>query len=431
MASPHQQVIRGRHVGRSQTGAAKRAVHLAPPEAASAAGLRYVSDDGPGIRRVKRGRAFAYLRPDGRPVRDAKDLARIRSLVIPPAWTEVWICSSAKGHIQAVGRDARGRKQYRYHPRWRESRDEAKYGRMVAFGRTLAKIRARVEEDLARPGLPREKVLAAVVRLLERTLIRVGNEEYARANRSFGLTTLRSHHVDVAGPKIRFQFRGKSGKQHAIGIQDRELSRIVRRCQELPGQELFQYLDEGGHRRSVKSEDVNGYLRVVCGQPFTAKDFRTWGGTVRAAFALAACDPVTALNKARKNVVNAIEEVSRRLGNTPSICRKCYVHPVVIESYMDGVLAQALGRRRKPSGRAMAGLGPHESAVLRLLEKRVASSPAGADDRLRRELTASLAALRRQTRTPRAARYSPDGATGGVGRRPKPPAPPGAATNRA
>jgi DNA topoisomerase I len=392
-------------VGRTEAGfAGKAALGVAPSEAASAAGLRYVGDDAPGIRRSKRGKTFAFVRPDGRPLRDPRELLRIRALVIPPAWTDVWICTSPKGHIQAIGRDARGRKQYRYHPRWRASRDEAKYGRMVAFGRTLPKIRARVEEDLARPGLPREKVLAAVVRLLERTLIRVGNEEYARANRSFGLTTLRSHHVDVAGPKIRFQFRGKSGKQHAIGIQDRELSRIVRRCQELPGQELFQYLDPAGHRRSVKSEDVNRYLRAITGQPFTAKDFRTWGGTVRAAFALAACEPVSALNKARKNVVKAIEEVSRRLGNTPSICRKCYVHPTVIDSYMEGVLVEALGRRRRPSGRGLAGLSAHESAVLRLLERRLAGPPESPDDRLRRELKVSLAAARRQKRATRAAR---------------------------
>jgi DNA topoisomerase-1 len=376
------------------------------PEAATAAGLHYVSDRTPGIRRQKSGKSFVYSHPDGRRLRDAKTLARIRSLVIPPAWTDVWICPSPRGHIQAVGRDARGRKQYRYHPRWRATRDEAKYGRLVAFGRTLARIRARVDADLARAGLSREKVLAAVVRLLERTLIRVGNEEYARANRSFGLTTLRSHHVDVAGPRIRFQFRGKSGKQHEIGIEDRELSRIVRRCQELPGQELFQYLDPSGHRRSVKSEDVNRYLRSITGQPFTAKDFRTWGGTVRAAFSLAQHEPVTVLSKARKNVVRTIEEISLRLGNTPSISRKCYVHPAVVDSYMEGVLREALGRRRKSPRGTVAGLTPHESAVLRLLEKRLAEAPASEGEKLQRELKASLAVARRrkQSRAPRAAR---------------------------
>jgi DNA topoisomerase-1 len=376
-------------------------------EAASAAGLRYVTDGAPGFHRHKAGEGFVYRRASGRPLRDAGTLARIRSLVIPPAWTRVWICASPRGHIQAVGRDARGRKQYRYHPRWRESRDEAKYGRMVTFGQALPRIRARLEEDLARRGLPREKVLAAVVRLLERTLIRVGNEEYARANQSFGLTTLRAHHVDVAGRKIRFQFRGKSGKQHEIGIEDAELSRIVRRSQELPGQELFRYRDPSGHVRSVKSEDVNRYLRSITGQPFTAKDFRTWGGTVRTAFALARNEPAAARTTARKNVLRAIEEVARRLGNTPSICRKCYVHPAVVDSYLEGGLHEALGRRRRTKVRALAGLSPHESAVLRLLQRRLPPAAVSADERLRRELKASLAAARRETRAPRAARRRP------------------------
>ena len=363
-------------MGRSQVKMAKaNDLHLPPSEAATAAGLHYVSDATPGIRRRKSGKSFVYARPDGRPLRDAKTLTRIRSLVIPPAWTDVWICASSQGHIQAVGRDARGRKQYRYHARWRETRDEAKYGRMVAFGKALPRIRERLAEDLGRPGLPREKVLAAVVSLLVRTLIRVGNEEYARANRSFGLTTLRSHHVDVAGGRMRFQFRGKSGKQHEIDLTDDALSPIVRRCQELPGQELFQYLDPSGHHRSVKSEDVNRYLRSITGQPFTAKDFRTWAGTIRAAFSLAKHTPVTSLARARKTVVRVIEETAQRLGNTPSICRKCYVHPVVIEAYMDGVLREALGRRRKSPGRAVAGLTPHESAVMRLLERRLAPGP--------------------------------------------------------
>jgi DNA topoisomerase-1 len=405
-------------MGRTEVGAAKaNGIHVRPQEAATAAGLRYVSDRSPGLRRRKAGKAFAYTTADGRAVGDARTLTRIRSLVIPPAWADVWICPDPRGHIQAVGRDARGRKQYRYHPRWRESRDEAKYGRMVAFGRTLPRIRARVDEDLARSGLTREKVLAAVVRLLERTLIRVGNEEYARANRSFGLTTLRSRHVDVAGRRIRFQFRGKSGKKHEIGIEDGGLSRIVRRCQELPGQELFQYADASGHRRSVRSEDVNRYLRAITGQPFTAKDFRTWGGTVRAAFSLAQGDPVTALSKARQNVVRAIEEVAKRLGNTPSICRKCYVHPAVVDAYMEGALREALGRRRKSVARAVAGLTPHESAVLRLLEKRLARGPVSEDDRLRRELKASLSAARRQ-RAPRAALRAPASPGGSGPRRP-------------
>jgi DNA topoisomerase-1 len=396
-------------MGGTQAGGQAHPHHLPAPEAATAAGLRYVTDAAPGIRRDKAGKGFVYRHPGGRPLKEERTLARIRSLVIPPAWTDVWICPNPQGHLQAVGRDARGRKQYRYHARWRESRDEAKYGRMVAFGRALPRIRARLEDDLSQRGLPREKVLAAVVRLLERTLIRVGNEEYARANRSFGLTTLRSHHVDVAGRKIRFQFRGKSGKEHEVGIEDAELSRIVRRCQELPGQELFRYVDAAGHVRSVKSEDVNRYLRGVAGQPFTAKDFRTWGGTVRAAFALARQGRVGAVTQARKNVRRAIEEVARRLGNTPSICRKCYVHPAVVDSYLDGVLDEALGRRKHRPGRAVAGLSPHESAVLRLLERRLAAGPVSEDVRLRRELKASLAVARRtrQRRAPRAALRRP------------------------
>ena len=395
-------------MGATRTARTGGNLHLPPPEAATAAGLHYVTDTGPGLRRRKSGKSFSYMRPDGRPLHDEETLGRIRSLVIPPAWTDVWICPTPTGHIQAVGRDARGRKQYRYHPRWRETRDEAKYGRMVAFGKTLPQIRRRVDEDLGRRGLPREKVLAAVVRLLERTLIRVGNEEYARANRSFGLTTLRSHHVDVAGGRIRFQFRGKSGKEHEIGIEDRELSRIVKRCQELPGQELFQYLDPAGQGRSVKSEDVNRYLRSITGRPFTAKDFRTWGGTVRAAFSLAQHEPATGLAKARKNVVRAIEEVSRRLGNTPAISRKCYVHPAVVESYMDGELRAALGRRRKSPGPMVRGLTPHEAAVLRLLERRLVAGPPSEDAKLGRELKASLAAARpKRRRAPRAARALP------------------------
>jgi DNA topoisomerase-1 len=399
-------------------GARAGGVHVPPREAAASAGLRYVSDRAPGLRRRKAGKGFTYASPDGRRLRDARTLARIRSLAIPPAWTGVWICADAHGHLQAVGRDARGRKQYRYHVRWRETRDEAKYGRLAAFGRTLPRIRSRVEEDLARPHLPREKVLAAVVRLLERTLIRVGNEEYARANRSFGLTTLRAHHVDVDGHRIRFQFRGKSGRQHEIGIEDGELSRIVRRCQELPGQELFRYVDASGHGRSVRSEDVNRYLRAIAGQPFTAKDFRTWGGTVRAAFALARHEPVRARSHARKNVLRAIEEVSRRLGNTPSICRRCYVHPAVVASYMDGALRAGLGGRRPRAGRPIAGLSAHESAVLRLLTARLAPGPPDGDDRLRRELKASLAPAR-QERAPRAARRGPGGPPGSAPPRPR------------
>src|SRR5881396_2020055 len=257
-------------------------------EAAAAARLRYVSDARPGIQRIRVGRGFKYSSADGTEVTDPQALQRIRSIAIPPAWMDVWICPTATGHIQAVGRDARGRKQYRYHSRWREVRDQTKYARLIEFGRALPRIRKRVEQDLGRAGLPREKVLAAVLRLLETTLIRVGNEEYARHNHSYGLTTLRSQHVTIDGTRLRFEFRGKGGKRHAVALTDRRLARVVRRCQELPGHELFQYLDDEGNRQSIDSADVNAYLREIGGDDFTAKDFRTWGGTVLAAFALAA-----------------------------------------------------------------------------------------------------------------------------------------------
>ncbi|HEX6738652.1 MAG TPA: DNA topoisomerase IB [Vicinamibacteria bacterium] len=335
-----------------------------PPDAA-AAGLRYVSDAKPGIRRLRRGRGFRYVGADGAAVRDPVVLARIKKLAIPPAWTEVWICPLAHGHLQASGRDSKRRKQYRYHTRWREVRDEAKYGRMVAFARALGRIRARTARDLARPGLPREKVLATVVRLLEATHIRVGNEEYARQNRSYGLTTLRDSHASVSGAKLEFRFRGKGGKEHVVGIQDRRLSRIVKRCQELPGYELFQYLDEAGERRGIESADVNAYLREVSGEDFTAKDFRTWAGTVLAAWELCEMEAGLSERRAKRNVAQAIEAVSERLGNTPAICRKCYVHPTVIESYLDGSLARTL--RRRAAAMREAGLRPEESMVLALL----------------------------------------------------------------
>jgi DNA topoisomerase-1 len=342
-------------------------VHLAAPAAATAAGLRYVGAGAPGLRRRKAGKGFVYLRPDGERLRDARELERIRGLVIPPAWSDVWICASPEGHIQAVGRDARGRKQYRYHPRWRTSRDEAKYGRMVAFGKTLPRIRARAEEDLARPGLPREKVLALVARLLERTLIRVGNEEYARANRSFGLTTLRSHHVDVAGRKIRFQFRGKSGKEHEVGIQDLGLSRIVRRCQELPGQELFQFVDEDGEVRDVTSDDVNDYIREASGGDFTAKDFRTWAGTVLAYRALRALQPGVGEGAAKRNVVEAIRQTADRLGNTPAVARGSYVHPAVLEAYLAGSIPGALVEAAEEQATPPTSATPREEAAVRAL----------------------------------------------------------------
>ncbi len=300
-------------------------------------------DDGPGIRRLRAAKRFRYVDERGRAVRDAKTLARIAALAIPPAWRDVWICASPNGHMQATGRDARGRKQYRYHARWREKRDETKYDKMILFGLSLPKIRARVDEDLGRAGLPREKILATVVRLLETTLIRVGNEEYARSNHSYGLTTLRARHVDVAGGKVRFEFRGKSGVRRAVSLHDRRLARIIRRCQDLPGHELFQYVDDDGGRRAIDSQDVNDYLRDITRQEITAKDFRTWSGTVLAAGALRAATQAGA-RPSKQAVMRCIEEVAARLGNTKAVCRKCYVHPAVIDAYLDGSLDGALGR---------------------------------------------------------------------------------------
>ncbi len=343
-----------------------------PIESAREAGLRYVSDDRPGIRRVRRGNGFRYVQPDGQPVRDRDTLRRIRSLAIPPAWTDVWICLLANGHLQATGHDARGRKQYRYHPRWRAVRDETKYDRLIAFGQALPRIRARVEQDLAQPGLPRSKVLATVVRLLETTLIRVGNEEYARTNGSFGLTTLRNRHVSVEGESVRFSFRGKSGIRHTIRVDDRRLARIVQRCQDLPGQELFQYLDDDGTPRDIDSADVNAYLHEIAGQEFTAKDFRTWAGTVLAARALQEFESFDSQTQAKRNIVAAIESVSKRLGNTKAVCRKCYVHPAVLNAYLDGSLLETLRQRvEKEIAGSLAELPPEEAAVLAFLQARL------------------------------------------------------------
>ena len=321
-----------------------------PAESAREAGLRYVTDAQPGILRRKAGQGFRYVDADRKAVRDAETLKRIRSLVIPPAWTDVWICANPRGHLQATGRDARGRKQSRYHPRWRAVRDETKYERMLLFGTALKGIRERVEADLARPGLPREKVLATLLRLMERTLIRVGNEEYARENHSYGLTTMREKHVTVTGSTVTFRFRGKSGKQHTVGVQDRRLARIVGRCQDLPGYELFQYVDEGGEPHTIDSADVNAYLREISGEDFTAKDFRTWSGTVLASRALREFEAFGSETQAKKNVVQAIKAVAERLGNTPAVCRKCYVHPAVLECYMAGKLAQSVRRKIDESG---------------------------------------------------------------------------------
>jgi DNA topoisomerase-1 len=302
-------------------------------------------------------------------VADSADLARIRALVIPPAWTDVWISPDARGHLQATGRDARRRKQYRYHPRWREVRDETKYGRLLAFGRALPVIRRRTEADLRRAGLPRAKVIAAVVRLLEKTLIRVGNDEYARTNHSFGLTTMRDGHVKVSGSRVRFIFRGKSGIDHELQLDDRRLARIVRQCRDLPGQELFQYLDETGSIVDLGSSDVNTYLHDVAGEPFTSKDFRTWAGTVLACELLRKLDAAPSDTQAKKNIVRAVEEVARQLGNTKAVCRKSYIHPAVIEAYMAGSMGKALSAR---AAHAMGRMTSTEAAVLGLLQRRLA-----------------------------------------------------------
>ena len=344
-----------------------------PQAAAAEAGLRYVSDDQPGYTRKVRGKKFAYFDTEGKEIRDEARILRLNRLAIPPAYKEVWICPSPNGHLQATGRDDRGRKQYRYHDRWREVRDENKYEKMVVFARALPKIRRRINRDLKRRGLPREKVLATVVQLLERTFIRVGNEEYARANKSFGLTTLRNRHVKVRGTKLHFRFRGKSGKEHDIPVEDRRVARIVRKLQELPGQELFQYLDEKGECRQITSDDVNGYLAAVAGDVFTAKDFRTWAGTVLAALALKEFEPFENKSEAKKNLKLAINAVAKILGNTPAICRKCYVHPAVLETYLDGTLIAGLKTQTENALLHGAnGLRSDERAVLTFWQERLA-----------------------------------------------------------
>lgn len=351
----------------------KKPLPLDPLASAAAADLRYTDDTGPGIRRVACGKGFSYRRADGSVVRDTPTLRRIASLVVPPAWTKVWICPYPDGHLQATGRDARGRKQYRYHPRFREIRDQTKYERMLSFARALPKIRTRVDADLGKPGLARERVLATIVRLLEVTLIRVGNEEYAKENASFGLTTLRTRHVDVTGSNIRFRFRGKSGVVHALEVQDRRVAKIIAKCTDLPGQVLFQYEDESGKHVTIESAEVNAYLREIAGAEFTAKDFRTWAGTVLAARALRNLVLVEASATAlKRNVVTAIKEVSSRLGNTVSVCRKCYVHPEILGAYLEGALdleptppSLAAGAEHPPT------LSAHEEAVLAFLDARL------------------------------------------------------------
>jgi DNA topoisomerase I len=345
-------------------------------EDAHEAGLVYTSDSEPGIRRVRKGKGFGYVDVGGGALRDRATLERIRALAIPPAWKDVWICARPRGHLQATGRDDRGRKQSRYHTKWHEMRDADKYARLVGFARTLPRIRRRVARDMRQRGLPREKVIATIVRLLETTFARVGNEEYARDNGSFGLTTLRDRHVTVRGASVRFLFRGKSGRDHELGVTDRRVAAVVKRCEELPGQMLFQYVGEDGIRGTVTSDDVNNYLRETTGEDFTAKDFRTWAGTLLAACALRDLARFESASEAKRNVVAAIDEVARKLGHTRAICRRAYVHPAVIETYLDGTLDSALDRERAMDGRRLRA---DEAAVLALLKRSArmqASKPA-------------------------------------------------------
>lgn len=327
--------------------------------------LVHSDDSAPGIRRERRGRGFSYRRPDGRLLREPDELARIRSLAIPPAWTKVWISPSPRGHIQATGRDARGRKQYRYHAAWTAVRDADKYARLEAFARALPALRRRVRDDLALRGLPRRKVVAAVVHLLERTFIRIGNDEYARTNGSYGLTTMRDRHALVSADTVRFRFKGKSGKVHDATFADRRIARVVKRCRELPGSRLFQYLDDRDVVREVTSSDVNAYLRKVMGQAFTAKDFRTWAGTTAAVELLLAAEPGDTERARNATVVDAMSSVAEALGNTRAVSRRCYVHPVVIDGYLDGTLHQRL---KRPLA-AVRGLRYAEVAVLALLRR--------------------------------------------------------------
>jgi len=349
------------------------ATQVAPAESARAVGLRYVSDDRPGIRRIKDGEGFRYVDEKG-PVTNETVLKRIRSLAIPPAWTYVWICPHEDGHLQATGRDAKGRKQHRYHPRWREVRDATKYERMIDFGKILPRIRQRVARDLARPALSREKVLATIVRLMDLTFIRVGNDEYAKQNHSYGLTTMKDQHAKIRGGTVQFSFRGKSGKYHTIEVEDRRLARIVKRCQEIPGQELFQYYDAEGARHDVTSGDVNDYLREASGADFTAKDFRTWAGTVLAAQALEGCPEFTTKRQAKKNLKQAIATVAEKLGNTPAVCRKCYIHPFILDGYSrkklpcNGAATPVNGDHAiKGSARPATSLAAEEKQVLDFL----------------------------------------------------------------
>ncbi len=346
-----------------------------PRAAAKAARLHYVDAARPGISRDKGPDGFVYRGPDGAPVTDEKVIERIRKLAIPPAYTDVWICRDPRGHLQAVGRDARGRKQYRYHPDWRAIRDEAKYGKMLLFGQKLPEIRAHVAHDLALPGLPRRKVLAAVVALLEKTLMRVGNEEYTRTNKSFGLTTLRNRHARIRGTEVVLDFRAKHGIQQHVELRDRRLAGILKRLQDIHGQELFQYLDEDEQRHGISSQDVNEYLHEITGEEITAKDFRTWAATNLAALALHELELFDSQAKAKKNLLHAVEKVSKLLGNTPAMCRKCYIHPAIFDGYLDGSLVEALKQRAdaalEPQAAAHTDLTAEEVAVVAFLSRKL------------------------------------------------------------
>lgn len=347
---------------------------LSADSAASAktASLHYVSDEMPGIKRIRNGSGFVYVGAGGKVIRALAKRRRIESLAIPPAWTNVWICPRQDGHLQATGRDGKGRKQHRYHQRWREVRDENKFERVLAFAKTLPMIRKKIAQDLELPGIAREKVLATVVWLLETTFIRVGNEEYARNNESFGLSTMRSRHVRVSGSKIAFKFRGKSGIEHAVDLRDRRLAKIIKQCQDLPGYDLFQYVNEDGKRCSVTAADVNAYLKQIAGADFSTKDFRTWAGTVLAADALGEFEVFDSQTQANKNIVQAIGSVAKRLGNTKAVCRKCYIHPGVISAYRDGLLIRSLNKRRgQGEKQSPHRLSPREVAVVRLLQQQL------------------------------------------------------------
>lgn len=349
-----------------------------PKDTAEFAGLRHVSDVRPGIQRRRAGKGFTYTGVDGSKLTDPDTLKRVKALAIPPAWSDVWICPFADGHIQATGRDAKGRKQYRYHARFREVRDSTKYEHVIAFAGSLPSLRNQVQKHMALRGLPRERVLATVVHLLETTLIRVGNEDYAKQNNSYGLTTLKNRHVAVDGNEIRFRFSGKSGKQWSLRVRDRRVAKIIRACQELPGQELLQYVDEEGHCKDVTSSDVNDYLKEITGKDITAKDFRTWAGTVLAAMALGELESFDSAAQAKRNLRAAIEKVAARLGNTSTVCRKCYIHPEVLNCYMDGNLVLELKSKAENELRTTLGsLKPEEAAVLALLRDRLAKEASG------------------------------------------------------